>query len=221
MSERGSKISKLLCGLLAGGLLVVVVVLMLSTTAPTVKAWVKPCDFLTGGGWIVPFGAKATFGVGGGCKNGSGTNGIPYWGHLEYLDHGYNGIVTNGQGLNVHATSITYYAPDAENGGTDQQPTGIRHICGAAKTNLPFPNDNVNFVVDATDAGEPGVNDHFDIRLRNQFSMDIYDTTKQCWPHYLGSSAPCSPGTGGGGNIQLHDDNPSTTGDFGGSCPAY
>ncbi len=226
MSERGSTISKLLCGLLAGGLLVVVVVLMLSTTAPTVKAWVKPCDFLTGGGWIVPFGAKATFGVGGGCKNGSGTNGIPYWGHLEYLDHGYNGIVTNGQGLNVHATSITYYAPDGENGGTDQQPTGIRHICGAAKTNLPFPNDNVYFHVRAKDAGEPGVNDQFDIRLcpgSNQACGPayLYATTASCFPHYLGSSACSSPGTGGGGNIQLHDDNPSTTEVFGGSCSQW
>src|SRR5260370_15552122 len=126
MSERGSTISKVLCGVLAGGLLVVVVVLMLSTTAPTVKAWVKPCDFLTGGGWIVPFGDKANFGVGGGCKNGSGTNGIPYWGHLEYIDHS--------TGLNVHSTSITYYVPAAENTGPDQHPTGNRHIYGTATT---------------------------------------------------------------------------------------
>src|SRR5438552_7157033 len=38
------------------------------------------CDFLTGGGFIYPNGAdKGNFGVGGGCKKGSGTNGIPYW----------------------------------------------------------------------------------------------------------------------------------------------
>src|SRR6266852_7397114 len=108
MSERGRTISKLLSGLLAGGLLVAVTVLAFSTTAPTVKAWGNlRCDFLTGGGWIVINGAKRTFGVGGGCKNGSGTNGIPYWGHLEYQDHA--------TGLNVHATSITYYVPDDEN----------------------------------------------------------------------------------------------------------
>jgi len=54
------------------------------------------CDFLTGGGFIVNNGAKANFGVAGGCKNGT-----PTWGHLEYIDHG--------SGLNVHWTSITAY----------------------------------------------------------------------------------------------------------------
>ncbi len=217
MSERGRIICKLLSGLLAGGLLVAVAVLVLSTTAPPVKAWLTPCDFLTGGGFIVPFGANANFGVGGGCKNGSGTNGVPYWGHLEYLDHA--------TGLNVHATSITYYVPDGEN-GTDPktgQPTGIRHICGTARTNLY---GDVYFHVRAKDAGEPGVNDQFDIRLKHCTSLGcdpfyLYDTTAQCFPHYLGSSACSSPGNGGGGNIQLHKPNPSTTGDFGGSCPQW
>src|SRR5437762_7826509 len=59
------------------------------------NAW--QCDFLTGGGFIVrDSGAKANFGVGGGCKHGS-----PTWGHLEYIDHG--------MGLDVHWTSITAY----------------------------------------------------------------------------------------------------------------
>src|SRR5260370_19928185 len=158
MSERGRTMSKLLSGLLAGGLLVAL--LLVPRVVPVVKAWVKPCDFLTGGGFIVPFGANANFGVGGGCKNGSGTNGIPYWGHLEYLDHS--------TGLNVHATSITYYVPDAENGGTDQHPTRIRHICGTATTNLY---GNVYFHVRANDAGEPGVNDQFDIRFKHCTSL--------------------------------------------------
>src|SRR6266581_6579882 len=40
-------------------------------------------DFVTGGGWIVPpSGAKGTFGVAGGIKNGA------LWGHLTYIDHG-------------------------------------------------------------------------------------------------------------------------------------
>src|SRR2546422_11376445 len=61
--------------------------------APGVKACITSsgCGFLTGGGWIVYNGNKATFGVGGGCKHGS-----PTWGHLEYHDHG--------TGLNVHWT---------------------------------------------------------------------------------------------------------------------
>ncbi len=121
------------------------------------SAFAWQCDFLTGGGFIITNGgnthppAKANFGVGGGCKNGS-----PTWGHLEYIDHG--------NGLNVHWTSITAYLE-----------------------------------VDTS---------------------SFYDTTTQCFPHFLGSTAPCAPGDGGGGNIQLHKPNPSTTGSFGGSCPA-
>ncbi|TLY26357.1 MAG: hypothetical protein E6K64_01565 [Nitrospirae bacterium] len=71
----------------------------------------------------------------------------------------------------------------------------------------------------ARDGGEPGVNDTFDIRLK-KFGVTVYNTPDECFPHYLGSYAPCSPGNGGGGNIQLHKPNPSTTGVFGGSCPA-
>src|SRR5438105_15474532 len=82
------------------------------------------CDFLTGGGFIiVDSGAKANFGVAGGCKGGT-----PTWGHLEYIDHGI--------GLNVHWTSITGY--NAESSGTDSKGrrTGSRFICGTARTNL-------------------------------------------------------------------------------------
>ncbi len=188
-------------------------------TADIASAWI--CDFMTGGGWIVYNGNKGTFGVGGGCKHGSGTNGVPYWGHLEYHDHGFNPDVTNGQGLNVHWTSITGYFEIDTEATSDKDPkrTGTRKICGTARTNLPSPDDNVNFVVIARDGGEPGVNDTFDIYLRNQLTHTlVYDTLFECGPHYLGSYAPCSPGDGGGGNIQLHKPNPSTTGDFGGFC---
>src|SRR5437867_13267815 len=66
-------------------------------TVDLASAWFseQPCDFLTGGGWILPpagnsNGAKANFAIGGGCKHGStpGPPPIPYWGHLNYLDHG-------------------------------------------------------------------------------------------------------------------------------------
>ena len=178
-----------------------------------------PCDFLTGGGFIITTGgnthapANANFGVGGGCKDGS-----PTFGHLEYIDHG--------NGLNVHWTSITAYLtllpllPDDTSTDVHGQPTGTRRVCGTATTNL-F--GDVDFAVTVRDAGEPGVNDTFDIRLR-QVGGDqlvVYDTTTQCLPHFLGSSVPCLPGTNGGGNIQLHKPNPSTrTGAFDGSCPA-
>ena len=87
--------------------------------------------------------AKANFGVGGGCKDGS-----PTFGHLEYVDHG--------NGLNVHWTSITGYFPLGGDGLDDHgQPTGSRLVCGTATTNL-F--GDVGFAVTVRDAGEPGVN---------------------------------------------------------------
>src|SRR5882762_171290 len=211
MSERAKRICKLGSGLVLVALVVTSAVLVVGTaTAPRVEAWATPpCDFLTGGGWIVHNGAKANFGVGGGCKHGS-----PTWGHLEYIDHG--------TGLNVHGTDITGYFFIDQGTGVDpktQQPTGTRGICGTARTNQ-F--GNVNFAVRAEDLGEPGINDQFDIRLTDSTTGTIvYETSSECTFHYLGSYAPCSPGTGGGGNIQLHKPNPSTTGSFGGTCPAY
>ena len=180
---------------------------MLLVRPSPVKAWATPpCDFLTGGGWIVHNGAKANFGVGGGCKHGS-----PTWGHLEYHDHG--------TGLDAHWTAITAYEFVDEGTGTasNHQPTGTRLICGNARTNQ-F--GDVYFAIRAEDLGEPGVNDQFDIRMRSQLTgLVVYDTTTECFPHYLGSYAPCAAGDGGGGNIQLHKPNPSTSGEFGGSCP--
>src|SRR2546428_6051102 len=155
------------------------------------SAFAWQCDFLTGGGFIFFNGNKANFGVGGGCKHGS-----PTWGHLEYIDHG--------TGLNVHWTSITEYQFIDDGTGTDpktHQPTGTRKICGTARTNQ-F--GDVNFAVRAKDAGEPGVNDQFDIQLTNSAGGVVYTTITECFPHYLGSYAPCAPGDGGGGNIQLH-----------------
>jgi len=157
------------------------------------SAW--QCDFLTGGGFIIHDSAKGTFGVGGGCKHGS-----PTWGHLEYHDHG--------NGLNAHWTSITAYL-EVETRTDQKQPTGTRRICGTARTNLY---GDVDFVVQATDNGEPGTSDQFIIRLKRS-GVVVY-TTENDASHNLGG------GEGGGGNIQLHKPNPSTTGEFGGNCPA-
>jgi hypothetical protein len=155
------------------------------------------CDFLTGGGFIIrDSGAKANFGIGGGCKHGS-----PTWGHLQYIDHG--------TGLNVHWLTITGYfemgtEPEDEN---DPKRTGTRLICGTARTNQ-F--GDVDWGVLATDNGEPGVDDEFVIRLSRDGTI-VY-TTEGDSDHTLGGSGS------GGGNIQLHKPNPSTAGTFGGSC---
>src|SRR6266851_1815168 len=154
-----------------------------------------PCDFLTGGGYIFPTGpatgAKATLATAGGCKNGSPP--APYFGHLEYQD--------KAAGVKVHWTSITGYAIDT----TIFPDPNARVICGTATTDQ----GNVNFVVRAKDAGEPGVNDEFDIQLTGAVTYSTFASG----PHKLGG------GTGGGGNIQLHKPNNSNTGVFGGSCP--
>ncbi len=179
-----------------------VAALALVLASGSATAW--QCDFLTGGGFIVrDTGAKANFGVGGGCKDGS-----PTWGHLEYIDHG--------MGLNVHWTSITAYLEIDSSTGRNGQPTGARFICGTARTNV-F--GDVDWVVAARDRGEPGVDDEFIIRL-TQSGIIVY-TTEFDSDHTLGGSGPTLGGSGpGGGNIQLHKPNPSTTGSFGGSCPA-
>jgi hypothetical protein len=161
------------------------------------------CDVMTGGGFIIVDGAKANFGVAGGCKDGT-----PTFGHLEYIDHGAS------PGLNVHWTSITAYVWQGSGTDSKGRPIGSRGICGKARTNLPSPNDNVDFVVLAKDAGEPGVMDEFDIRLVKNGHI-VYTTEGPDFPHRL------NDGNGGGGNIQLHG---PTAGDFSplnvSTCPA-
>ena len=187
-----------------------VAVLMLVLTGPAATAWDAPCDFLTGGGFIITTAsgthepAKANFAIGGGCKHGS-----PTWGHLNYIDHGNR--------LHVHWTAITAYLAEGDGVGDTVidpktgQPLGTRLICGTAWTNQI---GDVDFMVRARDAGEPGVNDQFDIRL-SQGGVIVYTTENEPGvPHEL------NDGAGGGGNIQLHKPNPSTTGTLGGACPA-
>jgi hypothetical protein len=175
--------------------------LLLTVTERPVSAW--QCDFLTGGGYIFMNGAKGTFGVGGGCKHDE------YWGHVEYHDHG--------TGLNVHWTTITAYQEWSSDFDEKGRIIGRRRICGTARTNDPlYP--EVNFAVVVGDAGEPGVSDQFDIQLKSAAGTTVYTTfgwdTSGGYPHKLGG------GAGGGGDIQLHKPNNSTTGVFDGPCPA-
>jgi len=180
--------------------------LMLAFGSGSAFAW--PCDFLTSGGFIFFNGNQATFGAGGGCQ-GSGSD---FSGHLEYVDHG--------TGLNVHGTSVTGYFEIDTSVDANGHPTGGRLVCGTATTNQ-F--GDVDFAMRERDADEPGINDQFDLRLTQagtQGGVVVYDTTSQCSPHFLGSQAPCAPADGGGGNVQLHEPVPPSTGSFGGSCPA-
>ena len=140
------------------------------------------CDFLTGGGFIIPNGANANFGVAGGCKDGT-----PTWGHLEYIDHGI--------GLKVHGTSITAYFPD-------ELDARARFICGTARTNLY---GNVDFAVRAKDVAEPGVDDEFDIQLTQEGTGILVYTTNSDFsstPHKLngGNIQLHGPAVGTGGS---------------------
>jgi len=141
------------------------------------------CDVMTGGGFIIVDGAQANFGVAGGCKDGS-----PTFGHLEYIDHGAD--------LKVHWISITGYNEEFTTTDSRGRRAGSRFICGTARTNL-F--GDVNFIVRARDAGEPGDMDEFDITLL----ATPYSTLSSGF-HQLS-----------GGNIQLHG---PTAGDFDPTC---
>jgi hypothetical protein len=192
------RLVSLLC--MAGAIAVALVATQVRT-----EAWA--CDFLTGGGFIYINGAKANFGVGGGCKKNVPDQHGPYWGHLEYHDHGI--------GLNTHWQTITAYHEWETSTDAKGRLIGRRLICGTARSNLY---DDVNFAVIVRDAGEPGVNDEFDIQLKNPAGTIVYSTfgwdTSGTFPHKLGG------GEHGGGNIQLHKPNPSNEGVFGGDCPA-
>jgi len=170
------------------------------------------CDFVTGGGFILLPSNSGTvhgnFGVAGGCKHGS------FWGHLNYLDHGSNlaWAATRPTPFHVHWTSITAYFWEGDTviDPKTHQRIGTRHICGTAWTNDPT-HQSVYFHVRVEDNGEPGVNDTFRITLRDAVTGDCcYGTGEQ----QLGGGGP------GGGNIQIHKENPSTTGPDGGSCGA-
>jgi len=105
-----------------------------------------------------------------------------FWGHLNYVDHT--------TGYHVDSIAITGYL-------TPLQGSNIRDICGMATTNNPSDPQPVLFRVRLIDNGEPGVADQFGIRLSTGYAV----TTRLL-----------NAGVGGGGNVQLHGPNPSTTG---------
>jgi len=141
----------------------------------------NPCDFITGGGFVFKDD---------GARANFGAHGGckhgDFWGHVNYVDHGGFAGQTP---YHVDSTQITGYLtvfgfPNA------------RDICGVARTNA---GETVLFRVRMEDNGE-GSNatapDRFGIRLSNG---------------YLVTTRPLGGGGPGGGNVQLHQPNPSTT----------
>ena len=186
MSKEERKIGQLaILALLSGALLVG----MLSFRSTTVYAHQVPfpCDFTTGGGFVITDnGNHANFGLVAGCKHDG------FFGHVNFLDHDTTGMFA---GLHVSSDQITAYVDPSP-------PSRYRDICGIADTNL-F--GNVYFRVRTLDAAEPGSGpigpDRFGIEL-----------TGISPPYTGGHAVVVSTRFLRGGNMQLHKPNNSTTG---------
>lgn len=162
---------------------------VLLKNTPVAKAHIMPtpCDFTTGGGFVITGdGNHANFGLVGGCKNGG------FFGHVNFVNHDTTGMFA---GLHLSSTQILgYFEPVAG--------SNVRDICGTADTNLFGP---VKFRARTEDNGEPGIGvDKFGLKFCNAVGCST-DFTEGGLPFL--STRPLA-----GGNIQLHKPNPSTTG---------
>jgi hypothetical protein len=108
-----------------------------------------------------------------------------FWGNVNYVDH------TNQFDLNASRISGYLWDPADPNG---------RDICGFARIN--DQKQEVMFRVHLVDNGEPGTHDLFGIRIDNWYAPERF---------YTVTSRELADGNGGGGNVQLHKSNPSTT----------
>ena len=105
-----------------------------------------------------------------------------FWGHVNFVDH------TNG--FHMDSTRITGYL-------YDPAVPNARDICGWARIN--DQPEEVMFRVRLVDNGEPGRTDKFGIVIDNWYSSGerFYKVTTR------------ELNNPGGGNVQLHDGNPS------------
>jgi hypothetical protein len=185
--------SKVGSALIGGGLVVAAGLLIM--TIPVLAHFVpQPCDFITSGGFVFEDDpateGRDNFGAHGGCKqNGPDA---PFWGHVNYVDH--NGFTPPALNFtapyHLNSTQITGYLCDPEI-------PNARDVCGVARTNA---GETVRFRVRLVDNGEGTkaiCKDEFGIRLDNG---------------YVVSTRRLAAGGPGGGNVQLHKDNPSTVG---------
>jgi hypothetical protein len=186
MSKRERQIGHLaVSGLLSGGL---ILALLTFRSAPAIAHIVpSPCDFTTGGGFVLTDnGNHANFGLVGGCKNGG------FFGHVNFVDHDTTGIFA---GLHVSSDSIdAYFEPAAG--------SNVRDICGTADTNL-F--GTVKFRARTEDNADPNPGG----RGVDKFGLKLTGVS----PPYTGMSAVVvTTRLLAGGDIELHKPNPSTTG---------
>ncbi len=108
-----------------------------------------------------------------------------FWGNVNYVDHEHN--------FHLKSTQITGYL-------FDPAMPNSRDICGKARVNDSAY--EVSFRIHLEDNGEPGTNDKFGIVIDNWNAPTRF---------YTVSSRKLANGEGGGGNVQLHKSNNSTT----------
>jgi len=180
-----SIVPMLITGLLTGVLLVAM--LGFKSTPAAAHMVPFPCDFTTGGGFVITDnGNHANFGLVAGCKHGG------FFGHVNFVDHDTTGMFA---GLHVSSDQITAYV--------DPFPTSkYRDICGTADTNL-F--GNVYFRVRTLDVAEPGSGPNGPDR----FGIELTGISP---PYTGGHAVVVSTRFLRGGNMQLHKPNNSTTG---------
>jgi hypothetical protein len=141
-----------------------------------------PCDFITGGGWVM-----GDFGAKVNFGAHAGCKNGAFFGHVNVLEHSTN------PPMHLRSTRITAYLMDPSS-------PNAREICGEGVfRDASGNNSNVKFVVIMEDNGEPGGDDRFGVTVIGVGSVSLRE---------LGPPGP----TGGGGNIQLHKPNKSTTG---------
>ncbi len=122
--------------------------LLMTSSLATAHIIPKPCDFVTGGGFVInDSNDHANFGLVAGCKHHA------FFGHVNFIDHSIE--------LHVSSLTITGYT-ELPKGGTR------RDICGTAETNL-F--GEVGYHVVVVDNGEPGTSDRFGISLSNGYML--------------------------------------------------
>lgn len=221
MKKNKSTIGSVLAtAVLAGGLFLA----LPSFKATPVYAHIvpSPCDFTTGGGFILiapgtasneigltESGQKANFGLVGGCKNGG------FYGHVNYVDHN--------NGLHLSSDSITgYFNPCASGPGGCSPPMAdnARDICGTADVSIngsPVPGGPFKFRVRTIDAEQqsfPPPKDKFGIKIADLFGGPGYLVPTRCLSDDTptGDVSSCHSINPGGGDIELHKHNPSNTG---------
>jgi hypothetical protein len=222
-STKNNKSISVIAPMLAAALLAAGLLLALQATKPTpvyAHEVPTPCDFTTGGGFIfvsqgtsssplTETGQKANFGLVGGCKNGG------FFGHVNYVDHN--------NGLHVSSDTITAYVNPCP-GCIPPAANNARDICGTADvsingTPIMGPWGFRVRTIDAEQQSSPPPKDKFGIHIHSLDSSGnagstAYLVQTRCLASdgSTGNVMTCSAVNPGGGDIELHKPNPSTTG---------